>query len=163
MRRNAIMKGFWIFQVSEHSRFLHKQAFRKVLNMLAYGWIMSYGRVLNMPGLRIWQGCEYARVTQDAKYAWKPEYALTSKYPLMCLNNAEYDWICRHTPDKTECWICQNYSECVLCSAYHKFTLQFTEQLPRQMYWEHFQLSKMLRFAKRIMPQCRCVTINFSE
>ena len=26
--------------------------------------------VLNMPELRIWQGFEYARVTQGAEYAW---------------------------------------------------------------------------------------------
>ena len=25
--------------------------------------------VLNMPGLGIWQGCEYARVTEGAEYA----------------------------------------------------------------------------------------------
>ena len=34
--------------------------FRKVLNKRS---------VLNMPGLRIWQGCEYARVAQGAEYA----------------------------------------------------------------------------------------------
>ena len=26
--------------------------------------------VLNMPGLRIWQDCEWARVTKGAEYAW---------------------------------------------------------------------------------------------
>ena len=25
--------------------------------------------VLNMPGLRMWQGCEYAKVTKVAEYA----------------------------------------------------------------------------------------------
>ena len=39
-----------------------------------------------MEGLKIWQGCEYARVTQGAEY---------------CLNNAGYDWICRNIPEKT--------------------------------------------------------------
>ena len=40
--------------------------------MLEYDWILPHGRVLNMSeppvlnilGIRIWQGCEYARVTQ---------------------------------------------------------------------------------------------------
>ena len=55
------------------------QALHKVLNMPSYGLIMSHGRdlnmlgqrftvsnkplFLNMPGLRIWQDCEYPRVT----------------------------------------------------------------------------------------------------
>ena len=26
--------------------------------------------VVNMPGLRIWKGCEYVRVTQGSEYAW---------------------------------------------------------------------------------------------
>ena len=43
MRRDAIMEKFWIFQDYEYTRFL--------------------------PGLRIWQGCEYAIVTQGDEYA----------------------------------------------------------------------------------------------
>ena len=43
MRRDAIMEEFWIFQDYEYTRFL--------------------------PGLRIWQGCEYAIVTQGDEYA----------------------------------------------------------------------------------------------
>ena len=44
---------------------------------------MTFHRVLNMPpvlmpGLRIWQGCEYAMVTQGAEYS------------RICLNNAKY-------------------------------------------------------------------------
>ena len=48
------MKEFCIFQDSEYAMFLYMQALHKVLNM---------------PGLRLWQGCEYARVTQGAEYA----------------------------------------------------------------------------------------------
>ena len=65
--------GFRVCQVS------HMQALHKVLNMPNYGLIMPHGRdlnmpgqrftvsnkppVLNMPGLRIRQGCEYPRIT----------------------------------------------------------------------------------------------------
>ena len=81
-----------------------------------YAWstfhrVLSKPPVLYMPGLRIWQGCcEYARVTQSAKYAWKPGYALMGQYAWLRLNNDEYAWICQHI---TECWICQKYCECV--------------------------------------------------
>ena len=37
MRRDAIMKGFWIFQDFEYARFLHMQALQKVLDMSEYG------------------------------------------------------------------------------------------------------------------------------
>ena len=36
-----------------------------------------------MPELRIWQGCEYARVIQGAEYT-----LIMSQYALICLNNA---------------------------------------------------------------------------
>ena len=41
---------------------------------MPYAWstfhrVLSKPPVLNMPELRIWQGCEYARVTQGAEYA----------------------------------------------------------------------------------------------
>ena len=64
------------------------QELEKVLNMPEYGWVMleckSQGSeytlskfhwvlnmllVLNLLGLRIWQGCEYARVIQGSEYA----------------------------------------------------------------------------------------------
>ena len=47
----------------------------------------------------------------------------------------------------------------------HKVTLQITEQLSRQRHVqeEHSQTFKMERFAKRIMPECRRATRNFSE
>ena len=46
------MKRFRIFQDSKYVRFLHMQALLKVLNMPEYGWMMPYGRVLNMCGQR---------------------------------------------------------------------------------------------------------------
>ena len=49
---DAVMEGFWILQDSKYGRFQHMQAMHKVLNMPEYGWIMPYGRVLNMPGQR---------------------------------------------------------------------------------------------------------------
>ena len=46
-----------LWQGSEYAR----STFHSVLNKPL---------VLNMPELRIWQGCEYARVPQGAQYAW---------------------------------------------------------------------------------------------
>ena len=44
--------------------------------------------VLNMPGLVIWQGCEYASVLQGAEYALiMPQY---HEYGLIKLNMLEY-------------------------------------------------------------------------
>ena len=87
MRRNeAIKEEFWIFQTSKYAGFLHIEALHKVLNMPDYGvnnaiwqgseYVWSAFRmvsdkppVLNMPWLRIWHGCVYARL-QGAEYAW---------------------------------------------------------------------------------------------
>ena len=53
--------------------------FHRVLNKLP---------VLNMPRLRIWQGCKYARVTQGAEYALTmSQYAWLS---LLTLNMIKY-------------------------------------------------------------------------
>ena len=80
MHRDAIMEGLWICQDSEYGRFLHwKHCTRFWIwlnNVLwqgsTYVWstfhrVLNNPPVLNMPGLRIWQGCEYARVTQGAE------------------------------------------------------------------------------------------------
>ena len=61
-----------------------------------------------MPGLRIWQGCQYVKVAQGEDYTgcWiclnKPEYLLIimSQDVWICLYNAEYDWKCQHIPEK---------------------------------------------------------------
>ena len=41
-------------------------------------------------------------------------------------------------------------------------TVQITEQLLRQTYPEHCQTFKMVCFAKRTMPECKCSTRIFS-
>ena len=71
----------------KYARFLERQALHKVLNNYVRIWldnalwqgsenawstfhrVLKKPPVLNMLGLRIWQGCEYARVTQVAEYA----------------------------------------------------------------------------------------------
>ena len=73
---------------------------------------------------------------------------MMSQYERICLNNADYDWIYQRIPEKTECWICQNYSECVWYSTEHK-VIEFTEQLPRQTYSEHCRTFKIKHFAKK--------------
>ena len=98
--------------------------------------------VLNMSGLRIWQGCEYARITQGAEYAWISHNALTiPQYVWICLNNAEYDSICRHILEKTEYWTCQN-SECFWCNVcgtrvFGKYFIKNTRKRGslRETYW----------------------------
>ena len=75
-----------------------------------------------------------------------PENArIMSQYLRICLSEAEYDWICQHIPEKTECWICQNVSDAL-----------------HSTYSEHCQTFKIERSAQRIMPGCSCATRNFS-
>ena len=90
MHWDAIMEGceyFWICQVSANVKVTQDSEY-------AWMWLINdrincshNGRVLNTPGqsfrgfwmslmlnrpvLGIWQGCEYAKVTQDAEYAWR--------------------------------------------------------------------------------------------
>ena len=52
----------------------------------------------------------------------------------------------------------KNPTKCV--NAVH--SIQITEQLLRQTYSEHCQTFKMEHSVKRIMPECRCATRNFS-
>ena len=54
--------------------------------------------VLNVPEFWIYQGSEYARVTEGSEYAWKiPEYAWTclimSAYAGMCVNMPKSAWM----------------------------------------------------------------------
>ena len=93
------------------------------------------------------------RTCEDNKkcqiYLNTSEYTLImSQHMWICLNNTEYDWICQHIPDRTDCWICRN-SELI------------TEQLSTHTYSDHCQTFKIERFAKRIMPECRCAARNF--
>ena len=59
------------------------------------------------------------------------------------------------------CLLCVHELFWIWCSTYYKIT-EFTEQLRRQMYSKHCQIFRIKRFAKRIMPECRCATRNFS-
>ena len=43
-----------------------------------------------MPEFRIWQGCEYARVTEGAEYAWISLNILIFEYALITMNMTEY-------------------------------------------------------------------------
>ena len=128
-----IIPWFWVCQVSAYASVAQGSEYAWIwLNNARwqgseYAWSMFHSvltkpPVLTMPGLRIWQGYEYGRVTQGAEYA----YALIMfQYAWLYLKNAEYEWIYWHIPEKAECWICQN-SECGWCSTQHKSTVQIT-------------------------------------
>ena len=47
--------------------------------------VLNYPLVQYMPGVRIWQGCEYARVAQGAEYAW-----ISLNMPWLCPNIREF-------------------------------------------------------------------------
>ena len=47
-----------------------------------------------------------------------------------------------------------------ICQNSDKANAQITEQLLRQTYSEHCQISKMEHFVKRIMPKYRCINGN---
>ena len=54
--------------------------------------------VVIMPGLKIWKGCEYVRVTQGSEYAWiGPNISYKcpnmGSYALIMLNMFKYAWI----------------------------------------------------------------------
>ena len=63
----------------QYTGFLYMTEIQKVLNITEYcsdyATVLdmpgqSFARsVLNMPGLRLWQSCEYVRVAQDSVYA----------------------------------------------------------------------------------------------
>ena len=71
---------FWVWQVSVYvtvpqgSEYAWKWLTNALRQGSKYAWstfhrVLYKLPVLNMQGLRIWQGCEYTRVTQDAEYA----------------------------------------------------------------------------------------------
>ena len=115
--------------------------------------------VLNILELRIWQVCEYARVTQVLN---KPKEALLmSEYALICLNDAECDWIYRHKPGKKHCsiWIL-NVSDTVHSRQGH--CTNYWPVIEIETHSEHCQTFKMKRFAKIIMTESRCGTRHLS-
>ena len=63
MRCDSVIEGFWILQSFEYVRFLHNAT---VAQGSEYAWIMSYGRVLNMPGQRS-QGFKYPSGSEYGK------------------------------------------------------------------------------------------------
>ena len=80
-RRVLNIPGFRVCEVSGYASIAqgYEYAWIWLNNALwqgsEYDWstfhkVLNRPPVLNMPGLRIWQGCEYARVTQVAEYAW---------------------------------------------------------------------------------------------
>ena len=109
-----IKEVFWIFQDCKYVRFLNMQALHKVLDMPEYGWIMPYGRVLNMPGPR-WQcfkltySSNYVRAQNMARLLISEGY----KGCWICLNKSEYALIMSQYEWKAGYWVFQNYSECV--------------------------------------------------
>ena len=71
----------------------------------------EYARAQNLEKLLIWEGYTEDRITLN-----KPEYAsIMSQKALICLNNAEYAWICiypiKRVLNMPEFWI-QN-AECI--------------------------------------------------
>ena len=57
MDEQCLNKLFWLWQGFEYAR-------------LKFHWDLNKPPILNMPVLRIWQGCEYKSVTQGAEYVW---------------------------------------------------------------------------------------------
>ena len=118
----------------------------------------KYARAQNMVRLWIFEGYTGCWICLN-----RPEYALImSQYVWICHNNAEYDWICWHTPEKTVLnmpelfWMClMQYIALDHCTIYWAVTE--TEKNS-----EHGQKFKIERFAKRIMPEYNCTTKNFS-
>ena len=96
---------------------------------------------------------------------------IMSQYAWICVNNAEYDWICHHIPEKPERWICRNF-DCVWCSqiyrcsrnvSEHKVTVQITEQLSRQRRIQNnVKDLRWIVLQKKKIPECRCATRNFT-
>ena len=54
----------------EYGRVLNMQVLHSILNIarICLDRVLNIFWVVNMPGFWMWQGCEYARVTQGSKY-----------------------------------------------------------------------------------------------
>ena len=90
-----------------------------------YTYGIKYAKILSLTKLWIWQGCQYASVSQRSKYAriffaWQSsEYILGSKYASFLsmkqlhrvLNMPQYGWICMNWT-----WLC-------LCLKMSEFTI----------------------------------------
>ena len=89
------IREFWVCQVSAYASVTKDSEYAWIWlnNALWQGYeyafstfhrVLSKPPVLNMLGLRIWQGCEYERVTQGFEYAWIAWISLNM--PQWCLN-----------------------------------------------------------------------------
>ena len=154
--------GFWVCQVCVYA---------SVVQVSEYAWIW-----LNDA---LWQGSEYvwstfhraqnmARlwISKGYKGCWiclnKPEYALIM---------SQYEWICLKS-----CWIWLNiltytwkkkqsaeYDIIILSVSDAVYSIRSLNSLSNyQDRHIHCQTFKIMHFAKRIMPECRCTTRNFS-
>ena len=82
----------------------------RVLNISEF-WMFvhfsKYDSVLSVARLWICKGYSGCRICLN-----KPEYTLMPQHVWICLNNAEYKWICRHIPERNrvlnmpEFWMC---------------------------------------------------------
>ena len=68
-----------------------------------YAWskfhrVLNMPLVLNVPGLEMWWGCEYAKVTDDPEYFW-----ICVNNASVCVNMPWYLWICLNIPEYT--WV----------------------------------------------------------
>ena len=131
-------------------RICQVSAYARLRESSEYAASSKYSRTLNMARLLIFVG-----YTGCWKYLSKSEYALTmSQYVLICLNDGEYGsfkyaWILNVSHAVHEVtWV-------------HEVTVQITEQLLKQTYWEHCHSFKIGRFAKRTMREYFCATRNF--
>ena len=98
---------------------------------------------LHVPGLGIWQGCEYARVNNALimlYFAW------------MCLNNVEYACMYLHK-QSSEYAVILNVSDKV-----HKVTVHITEQLSRQ--WHIQNTVKHLTWRVLLKEYCLCAGVQ---
>ena len=76
------------------------------------------------------------------------------------LNNAEYDWIYWHIPEKKQS---AEYDIIILSVSDAVYSIRSLNSLSNyQDRHIHCQTFKIMHFAKRIMPECRCTTRNFS-
>ena len=106
-----------------------------------FKWVSSskYASAQNMTRLWIYEGYTGCWICLK-----KPWYTFIMSHffnnPTIWLNIPAYNWINK-----------VYYSECVWCSSYLQVTVRITEQLWRQTYSEHWQISKTERFAKIII------------
>ena len=161
------------------------QALRKFLNVWIwlnnslwqgsqYVWstfhrLLNKPQVLNMLGLRIWHGHEYARVTQCWICLNNPEYALIMfnmqfSNALITLNMIEYDgiYLKNRVLNMPEFWMClMQYIAKGHCTNYCA-VIEIERRIQnttKHLRWSALQNNKIIII---IIPECRGATQNFS-